>query len=103
VQGEWLLVAGAGLVSLALRLAPEAWLRGKAPPKLLADALPWLPVVVAGALAGALHFGAPHDARWQYLAAAVPATATWLWRRTFYLPLVAGAVALAVIRHLPAT
>jgi len=98
LQGEWLLVAGAGLASAALRLAPEAWLRGRAPPKVLADALPWLPVVVAGALVGVLHLGAPADVRWQYAIAAVPAGMTLLWRRSFYLPLVVGAATLAVLR-----
>ncbi len=98
MQGEWLLVLGAGLVSAVLRLAPEAWLRGRAPPRALADALPWLPVVVAGALAGALHLGAVAGVRWQYVVAAVPAGATLLWRRSFYLPLVVGAVTLAALR-----
>jgi branched-subunit amino acid transport protein len=98
VQGEWLLVAGAGGASLAIRLVPELLLRGRAPPKLIADALPWLPIVVAGALAGVLHLGAPTDVRWQYLIAAVPAGATLLWRRSFYMPLVAGAATLAILR-----
>ena len=100
MQGEWFLVLAAGGASAALRLAPEAWLRGNAPPKLLADALPWLPVVVAGALVGVLHLGAPMGLRWQYAIAAVPAGATLLWRRSFYLPLVAGAATLAILRWL---
>lgn len=54
--------------------------------------------MVAGALAGALHLSAEGDARWQYLVAAVPAGLTLLWRRSFYLPLVAGAATLALIR-----
>lgn len=99
MQGEWLVVLGAGVVSAFIRLAPEAWLRGREPPRALARALPWLPVVVAGTLAGALHL-ASADTRWEYLIAAVPAGATLLWRRSFYLPLVAGAVTLALLRHL---
>lgn len=98
MEGEWWIVAAAALVSVAIRLAPEAWLRGRAPPGPLADALPWLPVVVAGTLVGVLHFGAPTDVRWQYLVAAVPAGATLLWRRTFYVPLLVGALTLAVLR-----
>jgi branched-subunit amino acid transport protein len=98
VEGEWLLVLGAGAASVAIRLAPEAWLRGRAPPKVLADALPWLPIAVAGALVGVLHLGAAGDVRWQYVIAAVPAGATLLWRRSFYLPLVAGAATLAALR-----
>ena len=98
MQGEWLFVAAAGLASAAIRLAPEAWLRGRAPPGPLARALPWLPVVVAGALVGVLHLGAPPAVRWQYLIAAVPAGLTLLWKRSFYLPLVAGAATLAVLR-----
>lgn len=98
MQGEWLVVAGAGLVSVLLRLAPEAWLRGRAPAGPLARALPWLPVVVAGTLVGVLHLGAPADARWQYVLAAIPAGATLLWRRTFYVPLLAGAATLALLR-----
>lgn len=93
-------MAGAAAVSLAIRLAPEAWLRGRAPPAPLARALPWLPVVVAGALAGVLHLGAPADVRGQYLVAAVPAGLTLLWRRSFYLPLVVGAASLALLRAL---
>jgi len=100
VQGEWFLVLAAGGASAALRLAPEGWIRGRAPPKLLANALPWLPVVVAGALVGVLHLGAPTSLRWQYAIAAVPAGATLLWRRSFYLPLVAGAATLAILRWL---
>lgn len=99
MQNEWLLVAGAGLVSIAIRLAPEAWLRGRAPPGPLARALPWLPVVVAGALAGVLHLGVAADLRAQYVLAAIPASLTLLWRRSFYLPLAAGAVTLALLRH----
>lgn len=98
MQGEWLLVAGAGLVSAAIRLAPEAWLRGRAPPDALARALPWLPVVVAGALVGVLHLGAAPALRNEYLVAAIPAAATLALRRSFYLPLAAGAVALAALR-----
>lgn len=85
-------------MSAALRLAPEAWLRGRAPPPWLARALPWLPVCVAGALAGALHLGAPPDDRALYLVAAVPAGLTLLWRRSFYLPLIVGAATLALLR-----
>lgn len=96
---EWLLVAGAGLVSVVIRLAPEAWLRGRAPPALLARALPWLPVSVAGALAGVLHFGASPEVRVEYLLAAVPAGLTLLWRRSFYFPLLTGAAALALLRR----
>lgn len=98
MQPEWLVVLGAAVVSVAIRLAPEAWLRGREPPRPLARALPWLPVVVAGALVGVLHLGAPNDVRWQYLVAAVPAAATLLWKRSFYLPLVVGAVTLATLR-----
>lgn len=100
MQGEWLLVAGAGLACAAIRLAPELWLRGRAPPPALARALPWLPVVVAGTLVGVLHFGAPSDVRAQYLIAAVPAGLVLLWRRSFYLPLVVGAATLALLRAL---
>lgn len=98
LQGEWVLVAGAGLASAAIRLAPEAWLRGRAPPPLLARSLPWLPVAVAGALVGVLHLGAEPDVRTEYLLAAIPAAATLLWKRSFYLPLLAGAATLAVLR-----
>lgn len=45
-----------------------------------------------------LHLGAPADVRWQYAIAAVPAGLTLLWRRSFYLPLVAGAATLALLR-----
>ena len=95
----WALVAGAAAVSVAVRLLPEAWLRGRAPPEALARALPWVPVVVAGALVGVLHLGASSDVRWQYVVAAVPAAATLAWRRSFYLPLVVGAVTLALLRR----
>ncbi|MEA3198800.1 MAG: hypothetical protein QOE90_228 [Thermoplasmata archaeon] len=98
MQGEWLLVLAAGGISVALRLAPETWLRGRAPPGPLARALPWLPVVVAGTLVGVLHLGAPPDVRYQYAIAAVPAGATLLWRRTFYVPLLVGAATLALLR-----
>ena len=98
LDASWTIVLGAGLASAAIRLAPELWLRGRVPPTPLARALPWLPVVVAGALAGVLHFGAPASVRGQYLIAAVPAGLTLLWRRSFYLPLVAGAATLAIIR-----
>ena len=64
----------------------------------MARALPWLPVVVAGTLVGVLHLGAEGDLRWQYAVAAVPAALTLLWRRTFYLPLLAGAATLALLR-----
>lgn len=94
----WLLVVGAGAVSVLVRLLPEAWLRGRAPPSALARALPWVPVVVAGALVGVLHLGAPTDVRWQYVMAAVPAALTLLWRRSFYIPLLVGATVLAAIR-----
>ena len=89
---------GGGLASLAIRLAPELWLRGRAPPPALARALPWLPVVVAGALVGVLHLGAAADVRTQYVIAAIPAGLTLLWRRSFYLPLLAGAATLALLR-----
>lgn len=95
---EWILVLGAGAASILLRLAPEVWLRGRAPPTALARALPWLPVAVAGALVGVLHLGAPSALRWEYLVAAVPAALTLLWRRSFYLPLLAGAATLALLR-----
>lgn len=98
MQGEWLLVLGAGLVSALIRLAPEAWLRGRAPPSTLARALPWLPVVVAGALVGVLHLGAASDDRAHYVLAAIPAGLTLLWKRSFYLPLAVGAVSLALLR-----
>lgn len=98
MASEWLLVIGTGLVSIAIRLAPEAWLRGREPPGPLARALPWLPVVVAGALAGVLHLGADPGVRVEYAIAAVPAALTLLWRRSFYLPLLAGAVTLALLR-----
>lgn len=98
MQPEWILVLGAGAASIALRLAPEAWLRGREPPPLLARSLPWLPVIVAGALVGVLHMGAASDVRWQYLIAAVPAGLTLLWKRSFYLPLIVGAATLAVLR-----
>ncbi|MGQ0535036.1 MAG: AzlD domain-containing protein [Methanobacteriota archaeon] len=98
MEREVLFVAGAGLVSVAIRLAPELWLRGRAPPTTLAKALPWLPVVIAGTMVGVLHLGAAPDDRLPYVLAAVPAGATLLWRRSFYLPLVTGAVALAALR-----
>lgn len=94
----WLLVALAGGASVAIRLAPELWLRGREPPRVLADALPWVPVAVAGALVAVLHLGAPPAVRVEYLIAAVPAAATLLWRRSFYLPLVVGALTLAALR-----
>lgn len=83
-----------------MRLAPELWLRGREPPALLARALPWLPVVVAGALVGVLHLGAAADVRAQYLLAAVPAGLTLLWKRTFYVPLLVGAGTIALLRAL---
>lgn len=92
-----MLVAAAGLACIAIRIAPEAWLRGRAPPGPLARALPWVPVVVSGALVGVLHLGDP-AVRAEYAMAAVPAAATLLWRRSFYLPLLAGAVTLAALR-----
>lgn len=95
---EWAIVLGAALVSIALRLAPEAWLRGREPPPALARALPWVPVAVAGALVGVLHLGAAPDVRWGYVLAAVPAALTLLWKRTFYLPLLVGAASLALLR-----
>lgn len=98
LERAWIVVVGAGLASVALRLAPELWLRGRAPPTLLARSLPWLPVIVAGALAGVLHLGAADDLRWQYLIAAVPAGLTLLWKRSFYLPLIVGAATLALLR-----
>lgn len=101
MEGEWLIVAAAGLVSVAIRLAPEVWLRGRAPPGPLARALPWLPVIVAGAFVGVLHLGAEPGVRTEYLMAAVPAALTLLWRRSFYLPLLAGAATLALLRAWP--
>ncbi|HWG89597.1 MAG TPA: AzlD domain-containing protein [Candidatus Thermoplasmatota archaeon] len=89
---------GAGLVSVAIRLAPEAWLRGRAPPGPLARALPWLPVVMAGAFVAVLHLDVAADKRALYLIAAIPAGLTLLWVRSFYLPLVTGAVTLALLR-----
>lgn len=100
LRPEWWIVIGAGLASIAIRLAPELWLRGREPPVALARALPWLPVVVAGVLVGVLHLGAAPAVRWEYLVAAVPAALTLLWRRSFYLPLLAGAATLALIRAL---
>lgn len=87
------------MVSVAIRLAPEAWLRGRPPPPALARALPWLPVSVAGALTGVLHLGASPEVRWEFVVAAVPAGLTLLVRRSFYLPLVAGALTLALLRR----
>lgn len=98
LSNEWLIVALAGAASVAIRLAPEAWLRGRPPPPALARALPWLPVVVSGALVGVLHLGAPAEVRWEYVVAAVPAALTLLWRRSFYLPLLVGALTLALLR-----
>lgn len=95
---EWLLVLGIGLASVALRLLPEAWLRGRAPPAPVAAALPWLPACVAGTMLGVLHFGVGPALRLEYLAAAAAAGLTLLWRRSFYLPIVAGAVVLALLR-----
>lgn len=95
----WLVVLGAGLVSVLLRLAPEAWLRGREPPGPLARALPWLPVVVSGVLVAALHVDVPADDRAPYLIAAVPAALTLLVRRSFYLPIVVGAITLALLRR----
>lgn len=94
----WLVILGGGLLSVAIRLAPEAWLRGREPPSAIARVLPWLPVAVAGALAAVLHLDQPADLRWQYLVAAVPAALTLLWKRTFYLPLIVGAATLALLR-----
>lgn len=99
MQGEWLLVLGAGGVAILIRLVPEVLLRGHAPPGVIARALPWLPVVVAGTLAGVLHLGAPSAVRWEYVVAAVPAALTIAWRRSFYLPLLAGAATLALLRY----
>jgi len=95
----WLLVLGAAVVSVAIRLAPELWLRGRAPPGPLARTLPWLPIAVAGAFVGLLHIGAPPAVRLEYAVAAVPAALTLLWRRTFYVPILAGAATLALLRH----
>lgn len=97
----WLLVLGIGLASAAIRLLPELWLRGREPPALVRDALPWLPACVAGTLLGVLHFGAEPALRLEYLVAAGAASATLLWRRSFYLPIVAGALALALLRAWP--
>jgi len=47
---------------------------------------------------GVLHLGAAPDVRWQYVIAALPAAATLLWRRTFYVPLLVGAATLALLR-----
>lgn len=99
MPADGLLVLAIGGVSALIRLLPEAWLRGRAPPKIVADALPWLPACVAGALLGVLHFGAPADARAGYLLAAAAASLTLLWRRSFYLPIAAGALVLALLRH----
>jgi branched-subunit amino acid transport protein len=98
VPEDALIVLAAGAVSVAMRLAPEAWLRGRAPPGFLARALPWLPVVVAGALVGVLHLGAPAPQVPGYVLAAIPASLTLLWRRSFYVPLVVGAATLALLR-----
>jgi branched-subunit amino acid transport protein len=95
---EWLLVLGIGLASAAIRLVPELWLRGREPPPLVRDALPWLPACVAGTLIGVLHFGADPSVRVEYLAAAGAAGLTLLWRRSFYLPILAGAIVLAALR-----
>lgn len=100
MQVEWIIVLGGGLLSVAIRLAPEAWLRGREPPKTIARTLPWLPVAVAGALAAVLHLDQPGDLRTEYLIAAVPAALTLLWKRSFYLPLLVGAATLAVLRWL---
>jgi branched-subunit amino acid transport protein len=99
VDAEWVPVLAIGTVSVVVRLIPEAWLRGRAPPQVVADALPWLPACVAGALLGALHFGAPSEVQVEYLLAAGAASLTLLWRRSFYLPIVAGALVLALLRH----
>ncbi|MHB8606206.1 MAG: AzlD domain-containing protein [Thermoplasmatota archaeon] len=94
----WLLAGAAGAVTIAIRLLPEAWLRGREPAPFLARTLPWVPVAVAGALIGVLHLGAASGVRVGYLLAAIPAAATLLWRRSFYFPIVAGAVTLALLR-----
>ena len=99
MPSEWALVVGAGAVSITIRLLPEIWLRGKEPPGPLARSLPWLPVCVAGALVGLLHAGAPAGEHLAYLVAGVVAALTLLVRRSFYLPLVAGAATLALLRH----
>lgn len=96
---EWAIVLGGGLASLALRWAPELWLRDRQPPTLIADALPWLPVTVAGTMAGLLHLGAAPELRLEYLAAAAVGSLSLLWRRSFYLPLFLGALTLALWRH----
>lgn len=101
MDAEWALVLAIGLVSAAIRLLPEAWLRGRAPPQAVADALPWLPACVSGALLGVLHFGAPADVQVEYLLAALAASLTLLWRRSFYLPILAGALTLALVRNAP--
>ena len=95
----WALVLGAALLSAAIRLAPELWLRGRAPPGPLARTLPWLPIAVAGTFVGLLHLGAAPAVRTGYLIAAIPAALTLLWRRTFYVPLLVGAATLAALRH----
>ena len=82
-----------------IRFGPELWLGDDDPPGFLRDALPWLPVAVCGTMAGILHLGADASVRYEYLGAAAVGGLTLLWRRTFYVPLVAGAVFLALWRH----
>ncbi|MGB0652628.1 MAG: AzlD domain-containing protein [Thermoplasmatota archaeon] len=93
----WGVALAVGLVSIAIRLLPEALLRGREPPIWIAVGLPWLPVAVAGTFVGVMHLD---DAalRLEYVVAGGLGALTLLWRRTFYLPLVVGAVTLAVWR-----
>ena len=93
--GIALAVAG---VSTLIRLWPEAVLRGREPPAWVRDALPWLPVAVSGAFVGIMHFGAEADLRIDYLLAGGAGALTLLWRRTFYGPLIVGALVLAIMR-----
>lgn len=95
---SWGAVAVVAVVSIAIRLAPEWILRGREPPAWIRRGLPWLPVAVAGAFVGILHLGEVPGVRADYVIAALVGSLTLLWRRTFYFPLIAGAVTLALLR-----
>lgn len=95
----WIVVLLSAIVSVVIRLLPEIWLKGRAPPGPLARILPWLPVAVAGAFVGILHIGAESDVRLGYLIAAIPASLVLIWRRSFFLPILVGAVTLGLLRH----
>lgn len=94
----WGIAAAVAVVSTLIRIWPELVLRGREPPAWVRAALPWLPVAVAGTFVGIMHFGAAPAVRIEYILAGAAGALTLLWRRTFYGPLVVGALTLALVR-----